>query len=181
MVEGCPGHVHRPARGVEHLQRAVGREFADGRERAAGGGGGLVQRGVTRGRRRDQQFVVVAAGQAALQAQRARLARHTGRLRATLADLGYPIAQGSEQIIALEAGTEIATLALRDELEARGVFGAVFISPATSRNRALVRMTLNAGLTEAEVSRVEAVAAEVAPRVRPWEWAAARRQRGEMA
>jgi len=108
---------------------------------------------------------------------RARLARHTARLRASLADLGYPIAQGSEQIIALEAGTEIATLALRDELEARGVFGAVFISPATSRNRALVRLTLHAGLTESELARVEAVAAEIAPRVKPWEWAAARRQR----
>ncbi len=110
-------------------------------------------------------------------AARAALVRHTTRLRRTLAGLGYPIAQGSEQIIALEAGTEQATLALRDELEARGVFGAVFISPATSRNRALVRLTLNAGLTEAELAHVEAVAAEVAPRVRPWDWACARRQR----
>ncbi|MFD0669061.1 alpha-hydroxyketone-type quorum-sensing autoinducer synthase [Ramlibacter sp. MAHUQ-53] len=110
-------------------------------------------------------------------AARAALTRHTARLRGTLAGLGYPIAQGSEQIIALEAGTEVATLALRDALEARGVFGAVFISPATSRNRALVRLTLNAGLTEAEVAQVEAVAAEIAPLVRPWDWAAARRQR----
>lgn len=110
-------------------------------------------------------------------AARAALMRHTARLRGTLAGLGYPIAQGSEQIIALEAGTEIATLALRDELEARGVFGAVFISPATSRNRALVRLTLSAGLTEAELAHVEAAAAEVAAVVRPWEWAAARRQR----
>mgnify|MGYP000499891137 CR=1 FL=1 len=94
-------------------------------------------------------------------AARAALQRHTRRLRGTLASLGYPIAQGSEQIIALEAGTEMATLALRDELEARGVFGAVFISPATSRNRALVRLTLNAGLTESELARVEAVAAEI--------------------
>lgn len=85
----------------------------------------------------------------------------TWRLRAALADLGYPIHQGSEQIIALEAGTEPATMVLRDRLEERGVFGSVFCAPATSRNRTLVRLTLHAGLAAAELGHVEAVAAEV--------------------
>jgi CAI-1 autoinducer synthase len=109
--------------------------------------------------------------------QRQRLHSHTLRLRTSLSDMGYPIHQGSEQIIALEAGTEPDTMILRDHLEARGVFGAVFCAPATSRNRAMVRLTLHAALTEAELSHVEAVAQEVAPLVKPWDWPIARRAR----
>ena len=106
---------------------------------------------------------------------RARLHANTRRLRAAIAQAGYPIGQGSEQIISLEAGTEVDMLALRDALESRGVFGAVFCAPATSRNRAMVRLTLSAGLTDAEMAHVEAVLREIAPIVRPWEWPVARR------
>ena len=110
-------------------------------------------------------------------AAREQLRHNTRRLRAAFAALGYPIAHGSEQIISLEAGAEADTLALRDALEERGVFGAVFCAPATSRNRAMVRLTLNATLTEAELEHVEGVAREVAPLAKPWEWPIARRQR----
>lgn len=114
-------------------------------------------------------------------AQRTRLRQNTLRLRQAFTDLGYPIHQGTEQIISLEAGAEADTLALRDALESRGVFGAVFCAPATSRNRAMVRLTLNASLTEAELAHVEAVAREVAPLVKPWDWPIARRQRSRQA
>lgn len=107
---------------------------------------------------------------------RAQLGANTRRMRASLSDMGYPIHQGTEQIIALEAGTERDTLALRDLLEARGVFGAVFCAPATSRNRAMVRLTLNAALTDAEMSHVEQVAADISDHVKPWDWPIARRQ-----
>jgi CAI-1 autoinducer synthase len=109
---------------------------------------------------------------------RARLHAHTARLRASLSDMGYPIHQGTEQIIALEAGLEPDTMVLRDQLEAHDVFGAIFCAPATSRNRALVRLTLSAALTEAELSHVEAAARAIAPVVKPWEWPIARRNRG---
>jgi CAI-1 autoinducer synthase len=108
---------------------------------------------------------------------RIKLRCNTQRLRQAFTDLGYPVHHGSEQIIALEAGPEVDTLALRDRLEERGVFGAVFCAPATSRNRSMVRLTLNAALTDAEMQHVEGVAREIAPQVKPWEWPAARRQR----
>jgi CAI-1 autoinducer synthase len=108
-------------------------------------------------------------------AARETLHRHTQRLRRRFVELGYPIQHGSEQIISLEAGPETGSLALRDELEQRDVFGAVFCAPATSRNRSMVRLTLNAALTDAELCHVEAVAAEIAPIARPWEWPIARR------
>ncbi len=113
--------------------------------------------------------------------QRQRLRAHTLRLRNSLSDLGYPIHQGTEQIISLEAGTEPDTMVLRDHLEERGVFGAVFCAPATSRNRAMVRLTLHAALTDAELSHVETVARDVAPRVKPWDWPIARRARAAEA
>jgi CAI-1 autoinducer synthase len=110
-------------------------------------------------------------------AARERLRSHTRRLRASLAEMGYPIHNGSEQIIALEAGSEPDTMALRDLLEARGVYSAMFCAPATGTRRALMRMTLNAGLMEAEIDHVEAAAREVAALAKPWSWPIARRSR----
>lgn len=112
-------------------------------------------------------------------AARARLRENTVRMRRAFGDLGYPIHHGSEHILALEAGPEVDTLAVRDQLESRGVFGAVFCAPATSRNRSMVRLTLNATLTDAELDHVEGVARELAPLVKPWEWPIARRQRAQ--
>ena len=106
---------------------------------------------------------------------RARLHAHTKRLRASLTDLGYPIHQGSQQIIALEVGLESETMQLRDRLEERNVFSSMFCAPATSSKRAMMRMTLNAGLVDSELDHVEAVARELAPIVKPWDWPIARR------
>ena len=110
-------------------------------------------------------------------AERQRLHEISVRLRQSLSDLGYPVHQGTEQIIALEAGTEPDTMVLRDCLEERDVFGAVFCAPATTSNRTIVRLTLDSSLTESELCHVETVAREIAPRVKPWEWPIARRAR----
>ncbi|HPH13575.1 MAG TPA: hypothetical protein PLC34_07245, partial [Burkholderiaceae bacterium] len=107
--------------------------------------------------------------------ERARLQANTRRLRNSLTELGYPIHQGTEQIISLEAGLEPDTMVLRDRLEEHNVFGAIFCAPATSRNRAMVRLTLNANLTDAELSHIETAARDIAPLVKPWDWPIARR------
>ena len=109
--------------------------------------------------------------------ERERLHRFSRQMRESFSELGYPVHQGSEQIIALEAGTEPDTLVLRDHLESRDVFGAVFCAPATTRNRTMVRLTLSAALTDAELDHVAEVAREIAPLVKPWEWPLARRSR----
>jgi CAI-1 autoinducer synthase len=110
-------------------------------------------------------------------AARARLHANTVRLRSSLSDSGFPIHQGTEQIISLEAGSEPDAMILRDALEARDVVGSIFCAPATSRNRAMVRLTLNSSLTDAEMTHVESVAREIAPLLKPWEWPIARRAR----
>ena len=65
--------------------------------------------------------------------RRAALHRNTQEVRARLSELGYCIDDGTEQIIALEAGPEPKTLVLRKALEKRGIYGAVFCAPATAR------------------------------------------------
>lgn len=112
---------------------------------------------------------------------RRRLHANTRRLRGSLSDCGFPIHQGTEQIIALEAGSESDAMVLRDALEARDVVGCIFCAPATSRNRAMVRLTLNSSLTDAEISHVESAAREIAPLLKPWDWPIARRARNARA
>jgi CAI-1 autoinducer synthase len=107
---------------------------------------------------------------------RLRLFAHTRTLRAGLAGAGYPISQGSQQIIALEAGPELETMRLRNHLEAHQVFGAMFCAPATSKNRSMMRLTVSAALTEAEVEHVIDAARQIAPQVRPDQWPIAKRQ-----
>lgn len=108
-------------------------------------------------------------------AERQRLMHLSHRLRSNLSAMGYPVHQGTEQIIALEAGTEPDTMDLRDLLEERDVFGAIFCAPATSRNRAMVRLTLSSALTDAEIDHVERVASEVVNLINPEQWPIARR------
>jgi CAI-1 autoinducer synthase len=112
---------------------------------------------------------------------RARLHANTRRLRGSLSELGYPIHQGTQQIIALEVGSESDTMVLRDRLEERNVFSSMFCAPATSAKRAMMRMTLSAGLMDSELDHVEAVAREIAPIVKPWDWPIARRARAGQA
>jgi CAI-1 autoinducer synthase len=85
--------------------------------------------------------------------RRARLHQVARQVRSGLRDLGYCL-DGSEQIIALEAGTEPRTLILRKALERRGIAGAVFCAPATAKNRALVRLSLHSGLQDNDVARL---------------------------
>lgn len=108
---------------------------------------------------------------------RARLHAITRRVRERLTELGYPVEQGTEQIIALEAGPEEDTIELRDELDRYGVHTAFFCAPATSTNRSLARMTLNSALTDAEIDRLLVVMEELAPVIKPWNWPCARRQK----
>ncbi|CAH0294837.1 CAI-1 autoinducer synthase [Massilia sp. Bi118] len=110
-------------------------------------------------------------------ARRAALRRITEEVRTGLGRLGYCVDEGSEQIIALEVGTEPRTLVLRKALENRGIQGAVFCAPATPKNRALVRLTLNAGLTKREIARLLAACADMREEVDLDNWTSTIRRR----
>ncbi len=82
------------------------------------------------------------------------LSRKSDYLRRGLLAAGWPIADNDAPIIALPSGTEERTVRLRDALEAKMVFGAVFCAPSTPKNRALVRLTVNASLQESDLDKV---------------------------
>ncbi len=102
-------------------------------------------------------------------------ANHT-HLRRALDDLGYNVAASQSQIIALEAGEIRETVKLRDSLEARGIFGALFFPPATPEKRCLIRFTVNCGLGNADLARVIDVCADIRDEVGLASWPSTRRK-----
>ncbi|GAP65465.1 putative aminotransferase [Mizugakiibacter sediminis] len=109
--------------------------------------------------------------------RRNRLRQVTQRVRTALTALGYPIANGTEQIVGLEIGPERLTMHVRDVFEAHGVFGSIFCAPATAKNRSLLRLTLNAGLNDAEVERLIETLASIRNEIDLVDWSGTRRQR----
>jgi len=63
-------------------------------------------------------------------------------LRKELKQMGYKV-QSQSHIVSIESGSEEKTEILRDALEDRNIFGSVFCSPATPKNRALIRFSVN--------------------------------------
>jgi CAI-1 autoinducer synthase len=102
--------------------------------------------------------------------RRDQLWRNTAYLREGLRRIGYAVEPSGTQIIALQSGTDGQTRALREALEALGVFGAVFCSPATPKNRGIIRLSVNARLSVREMDRVIAVCATIARdrQISPW-------------
>ncbi|RDV00826.1 alpha-hydroxyketone-type quorum-sensing autoinducer synthase [Trinickia dinghuensis] len=98
-------------------------------------------------------------------------------LRAQLTGLGYNLNGSASQIIALESGTEQRTILLRDALESRGIFGSVFCAPATAQNRALMRLSVHASLTQGQLRRIVHACEAIREAVGLADWASTRRMR----
>ncbi|MFD8979859.1 alpha-hydroxyketone-type quorum-sensing autoinducer synthase [Streptomyces sp. NPDC059564] len=86
--------------------------------------------------------------------RRTRLQAISARVREELTAADLALHGSASHILALVAGDERQVMALRDTLEDHGVFGSVFCPPATPRTRSLVRLSLHAGLTDAQVQRI---------------------------
>jgi CAI-1 autoinducer synthase len=113
--------------------------------------------------------------------RRTRLHANHAYLKNGLDALGYNVEASKAQIIALEAGDIRQTTTLRDALESRGVFGAIFFPPATPEKRCLVRFTLNCALGRAELDRVIDVCADIREEVGMAEWRSTRRKKTSAA
>lgn len=102
--------------------------------------------------------------------RRQQLWYNTRYLRRGLLQRGFAVDQSTSQIIALHSGNDTQTRALRNALEDRDVFGAVFCAPATPKNHGVIRLSVSARLRENDLDRVidacAAVAAEKA--IDPW-------------
>lgn len=109
--------------------------------------------------------------------RRKRLHHNANFLRNSLSDLGYNTDDSQSQIIALESGTEWQTMVFKDALERENVFGSVFCAPATAKNRALVRLSVNAGLTDSELMRVIRAFREIRKEVELDKWRSTHRKK----
>lgn len=108
--------------------------------------------------------------------RRRRLRDISYKLATGLKSLGYPICETYiSQIIVLEAGPEPATMQLRDAMERYDIIGAVFCAPATPKNRSLLRLSLNCGLSDDDVNRILYAATAIRDEVKLSEWPATRR------
>jgi len=97
-------------------------------------------------------------------------------LKQGLDALGYNVAASKAQIIALEPGDIRQTTRLRDALEKRGVFGAIFFPPATPEKRCLIRFTVNCGLSRHDLDRIIEVCDEIRDEVGMAEWRSTKRK-----
>lgn len=109
--------------------------------------------------------------------RREKLHANAQYLRSSLDALGYNLNDSQSQIIALESGSEQQTIILRDALESRGIFGSVFCAPATPKNRALMRFSINCELSESDLDRIVQVCAEIRDEVDLLSWPSSRRKR----
>ncbi|KTC85112.1 alpha-hydroxyketone-type quorum-sensing autoinducer synthase [Legionella brunensis] len=75
-------------------------------------------------------------------------------LRESLQQAGFNLGGSNSQIIPLLTGSEANTIWLRNELEKADIHGAVFCSPATPKNNALIRLSVSANHQYDELERV---------------------------
>lgn len=109
--------------------------------------------------------------------RREKLHSNAEYLRSHISELGYNLNGSESQIISLESGTEQQTIKLKDALESRGIFGSAFFAPATPKNRAIIRFSVNCELTEWELKRVVQVCADIRNEVDLLNWPSTRRNR----
>lgn len=98
--------------------------------------------------------------------RRKKLQTNAAFLREALSCLRINIGGSESQIVPLITGSEANTLWLRDELEKEELFGAVFCSPATPKNKCLIRLSIGAHHEKSDLLRVVECLANLA-RKRP--------------
>ncbi len=110
--------------------------------------------------------------------RRDRMWKNAKFLRRRLSELGYNVDNSNSQVIALEAGPEHRSMQLRDALEEKGIFGAVFCAPATPQNRSLLRFSVNCALDEAALQQIIDACADIRDAVKLDSWPSTKRKRG---
>lgn len=113
--------------------------------------------------------------------RREKLHANHAYLKQGLDALGYNVSASKTQIIALEPGDIQQATTLRDALEKRGVFGAIFFPPATPDKRCIIRFTVNCGLSRRELDRILEVCDEIRDEVSMAEWRSTKRKPASQA
>ncbi|MEO1252856.1 MAG: alpha-hydroxyketone-type quorum-sensing autoinducer synthase [Pseudomonadota bacterium] len=109
--------------------------------------------------------------------RRDRMWKNARFLRRRLSELGYNVDDTNSQVIALEAGPESRSMQLRDALEDRDIFGAVFCAPATPQNRSLLRLSVNCALDDEALERIVETCRDIRESVELDQWPSTKRKR----
>ena len=102
--------------------------------------------------------------------RRQQLRSNTRAITEGLIHLGFDLGESESHIVPLESGTEWNTITLRDQLESFEIFGAAFCDPATAKNRALIRLSVNAGLKPEEIERTLMACKKIAELPEAYQW-----------
>ncbi|NTW54265.1 MAG: quorum-sensing autoinducer synthase [Chlorobaculum sp.] len=94
-------------------------------------------------------------------------------LRESLSSLGYAITSQS-QIVSIISGLESDTERLRDALEERNIFGSPFLTPATPKNRSLIRFSVHSGLSRENLDYVLNVCEDIRDEIGMRNWKSTR-------
>lgn len=96
------------------------------------------------------------------ESRRSRLRAVGSQIRTALSRSGFAVADEPGHIVSLPTGPGRHAIAVRDLLHERGVLGSMFFPPAVPGGGTLIRLSLNAALTDTDVDRVVAACDAVA-------------------
>jgi 7-keto-8-aminopelargonate synthetase-like enzyme len=82
------------------------------------------------------------------------LSKISTQLRTKLKELGYDIMESDSQIVPVVIGDDNLAEKVKDYLEDNGFMTSLFKYPAVSQNKALIRFSLCADITEEEIGKV---------------------------
>lgn len=86
--------------------------------------------------------------------RRRQLRDNANYLRNTLLNQGFDLCDSASQIIPIMTNTEENVIWLRDQLEKENIFGSVFCSPATPKNKTLIRLSVSTNHTQNDLNKV---------------------------
>ena len=82
--------------------------------------------------------------------KRLQLASNAAYLRKSLRDLGY-IVKSESHIVSIVCGSEAHCRIVKKFAESKGLFGSVFVFPATPKNQSLIRYSVNCDMTQEQL------------------------------
>ncbi|CDZ77923.1 CAI-1 autoinducer synthase [Legionella massiliensis] len=86
--------------------------------------------------------------------RRQKLHENARFIRNNIKQLGMNLGSSNSQIIPLFTGNETNTIWLRNQLEKANIHGAVFCSPATPKDKALIRLSISTHFQENDLTRI---------------------------
>ncbi|MDI9335920.1 MAG: quorum-sensing autoinducer CAI-1 synthase [Gammaproteobacteria bacterium] len=107
--------------------------------------------------------------------RRSTLSDKASYVQAQLTEQGYNLNGSQSQIITIEPGPATETIRVRDILEDHGIFGSIFMEPATTPSRSIIRFSLNSAVSDSEITRLVEVCKKIRDQIKLKDWSSTKR------